>query len=69
MTTVGVDPDRRPIFLVTGATGYVGGRLVRELVERGVRVLHSPDTPSGSAISRGRIRSKLQLGMPVILNL
>ena len=33
------DPsDLRPIFLVTGATGYVGGRLVRELVGRGFRV-------------------------------
>ncbi len=30
--------DLRPIFLVTGATGYVGGRLVAELIQRGVRV-------------------------------
>ncbi|MCH9676044.1 MAG: SDR family oxidoreductase, partial [Actinomycetia bacterium] len=33
------DPsDLRPICLVTGATGYVGGRLVRELVGHGYRV-------------------------------
>lgn len=27
-----------PLYLVTGATGYVGGRLVRELVKEGIRV-------------------------------
>lgn len=27
-----------PLYLVTGATGYVGGRLVRELIKTGVRV-------------------------------
>jgi len=30
--------DLRPVYLVTGATGYVGGRLIRELVQRGYRV-------------------------------
>ncbi|HEV2130113.1 MAG TPA: NAD(P)H-binding protein, partial [Longimicrobiaceae bacterium] len=31
-------PLRRPLLLLTGATGYVGGRLLRVLQERGYRV-------------------------------
>ena len=31
------NPERRPLF-VTGATGYIGGRLVPRLIERGYRV-------------------------------
>jgi uncharacterized protein YbjT (DUF2867 family) len=34
MTTVA----NRPLLLVTGATGYIGGRLLRALLERGARV-------------------------------
>lgn len=33
-----LDRDERPIVLVTGASGYVGGRLVPALESRGVRV-------------------------------
>lgn len=34
----GAMPDGRKLILVTGATGYVGGRLLRALEERGERV-------------------------------
>lgn len=33
-----VDVPRRPLALVTGATGYIGGRLVPELLKKGFRV-------------------------------
>ncbi len=36
-TDMGAMPNARPV-LVTGATGYIGGRLVPRLVERGYRV-------------------------------
>jgi len=38
MSNESLTNDPRPIYLVTGATGYVGGRLIRELVHRGLRV-------------------------------
>ena len=43
----GAAPSPRPLRLVTGATGYIGGRLVRALHERGERVrcmARQPDT-------------------------
>ena len=43
--------------LVTGATGYVGGRLVPELLDAGVAVLPGP-SPSSSATGRGPMRSR-----------
>ena len=38
MESQSVTPGRRPRVLVTGATGYVGGRLVPRLLEAGYRV-------------------------------
>ena len=36
--TVSVPGPQRPLILLTGATGYVGGRLLHALEERGERV-------------------------------
>lgn len=33
-----IDPQNRPLILVTGATGYIGGRLVPRLLDMGCRV-------------------------------
>ncbi|MCQ0025202.1 SDR family oxidoreductase, partial [Streptomyces somaliensis DSM 40738] len=43
----GTGPDRRtpPLCLVTGATGYIGGRLVPELLDAGYRVRCLARTP------------------------
>ncbi|MGZ4599714.1 MAG: NAD(P)H-binding protein, partial [Oryzihumus sp.] len=38
MTTPDGSPDRAPLVLVTGVTGYIGGRLVPELLAAGYRV-------------------------------
>lgn len=32
------DADDRPLYLVTGASGYIGGRLIPHLLDKGVRV-------------------------------
>ncbi|KUF13590.1 SDR family oxidoreductase [Streptomyces silvensis] len=47
MTEVGSDPDAEPGLhvLVTGATGYIGGRLVPELLDAGHRVRCLARTP------------------------
>ncbi|NTW12942.1 MAG: NmrA family NAD(P)-binding protein, partial [Anaerolineales bacterium] len=31
-------PETPPLILVTGATGYIGGRLVPRLLEQGYRI-------------------------------
>ena len=33
-----IDDTNRPLILVTGSTGYIGGRLVPRLLEMGYRV-------------------------------
>jgi len=58
------------LVLVTGATGYVGGRLIPPLVERGYRVrclVRQPDAarerfPRGVEIVRGDLRNPSTLG-------
>jgi len=36
--TVNADPGASPLALVTGPTGYIGGRLIPELLAAGFRV-------------------------------
>jgi uncharacterized protein YbjT (DUF2867 family) len=49
----------RPLVLVTGATGYVGGRLLRLLVERGLRVRALARNPHA-------IRERVDAGVEVV---
>ncbi|MEK8142101.1 NAD-dependent epimerase/dehydratase family protein [Streptomyces sp. M10(2022)] len=44
--------------LVSGATGYIGGRLVPGLLAAGRRVRCLARSPNGCAITRGEARSK-----------
>ncbi|CAN5774139.1 SDR family oxidoreductase [soil metagenome] len=61
--TSGAGPARAGLLLVTGATGYVGGRLVRVLNERGERVrcmARRPDelkarVPAGTEVVAGDV--------------
>ena len=42
-----MEQDRKPLVLVLGATGYVGGRLVPELIRSGFAVRCMTRTPEG----------------------
>jgi uncharacterized protein YbjT (DUF2867 family) len=63
MTTVSGHDSARPLLLVTGASGYIGGRLVRALHEAGARVrcmARRPDelrarVPGGVEVVRGDV--------------
>ena len=63
MTTPVHDETRRPLLLVTGASGYIGGRLMRALHDAGARVrcmARRPDelrgrAPDGVEIVRGDV--------------
>lgn len=48
------DPRPGPRCLVTGATGYIGGRLVPELLEAGHRVRCLARSPAKLRDYRGR---------------
>ena len=47
-----------PLSLVTGATGYIGGRLVPELLAAGHRVRCLARSPTGCATTPGRARRR-----------
>ena len=63
MTTAGRERMERPLLLVTGATGYIGGRLMRALHDAGARVrcmARRPDelrarVPDGVEVVRGDV--------------
>jgi uncharacterized protein YbjT (DUF2867 family) len=51
-----------PRILITGATGYIGGRLVPRLLEQGYPVRCLVRDPTGCRDGRGKKRSKWSKG-------
>ena len=60
MTEQPAGSDRRPTFLVTGATSGVGEAIATQLGERGVRVIVGARTPERGRAAAERIRSRVQ---------
>jgi nucleoside-diphosphate-sugar epimerase len=62
--TVSVSGPQRRLFLLTGATGYVGGRLLRVLEQRGERVRCLTGASRPSPLTRlDDDRERLQLAL------
>ena len=59
MTEQPAGSDRRPTFLVTGATSGVGEAIATQLGERGVRVIVGARTPERGRAAAERIRSRV----------
>src|SRR5690349_711710 len=53
------DDDKRPVILLTGGSGYVGGRLIPPLEKQGVRLRCLARSPE-------KLRSRTQPGTEII---